>query len=717
MKNKKSVPLKKRIVSSPVREKQKLPVSAITSRQKISLISLSFLLILLIEGVCRLAHYGGYPPVFLSLLKKSKDIMIYGTNPASIDLFFLAKAKGHSKHTGGKIELERLLVPKPKNELRIMYVGESTVQGYPFRRNLGSAAFLSELLKEALPDKQINVINLGISASASFPVMKITQQAINYNPDVVVIYTGHNEYFGAFGVASLQSVGTKEWQMNGMYWFRSLGIVQAMIKFMDYISNYSSQPEPAYVDLFQVMPKINDISIDSKLREDVLRNLHTHIQSMIQSCKIKNIPVVLCTEASNERDMAPLRSPDMNILSTSNAKRWKDNYTAGLQELSLKKPDAVGYLQLASQVFPQHGLTHFYYAKALEIQGDTTRALQEYCKARDLDEMPWRAAETTNQMIRNLAQNENIWLNDVEEKFHQVEPLGIGWRLMADHLHPSLEGQVLLAQTIFSTLSSHHWENLDQSGSRITTDWKILAQKMGYNPMEEFIVTSIMEGVWQRPPFRDNNENTYTQFSSNREAIIKSGTSIDQQVIQQGLEEWHNKPTPPDFSYIAATAYYNAKMYKKAQEYFHAVWLHFPDYTLDKYDFANNMLNCSKLVNNKLTEEEIQLAKENLEDAKSIAEGGNSPELTGKYNRVCGLFLQLLEDHLQAIQYFDKSLPYEKGVDRQETAMAMAESYQALHQLDKAKKILEQELSTTSWNGPEMMLKSLENSTPWNARE
>ena len=71
------------------------------------------------------------------------------------------------------------------------------------RLALGLAAFLQLMLQDAWPDRRVEVINLGTTAIASFPVLGITTEALDYEPDLVVVYTGHNEFFGTYGVASV----------------------------------------------------------------------------------------------------------------------------------------------------------------------------------------------------------------------------------------------------------------------------------------------------------------------------------------------------------------------------------------------------------------------------------------------------------------------------------------------------------------------------------
>jgi hypothetical protein len=92
----------------------------------------------------------------------------------------------------GTSEQYTFVDPKPTNTLLLLLVGELAIQGYPQPRHLCASAFLQLMLQDAWPDRQVEVINLGTTAIASFPVFGITIEVLDYEADLVVVYTGHN---------------------------------------------------------------------------------------------------------------------------------------------------------------------------------------------------------------------------------------------------------------------------------------------------------------------------------------------------------------------------------------------------------------------------------------------------------------------------------------------------------------------------------------------
>jgi hypothetical protein len=89
-----------------------------------------------------------------------------------------------------------------------MILGESSAAGFPFEPNGGFSRFLDQRLSILYPKKKFEIVNLGIAAINSYAIMDILEDVIDQKPDLVLIYTGHNEYYGALGAASVTSIAS-----------------------------------------------------------------------------------------------------------------------------------------------------------------------------------------------------------------------------------------------------------------------------------------------------------------------------------------------------------------------------------------------------------------------------------------------------------------------------------------------------------------------------
>jgi len=62
-------------------------------------------------------------------------------------------------------------------------------------------------LMRSVPGRNFEIINLSLTAVNSYTTLGFAREVVDYDPDAVLIYTGHNEYYGAPGVASNRAVG------------------------------------------------------------------------------------------------------------------------------------------------------------------------------------------------------------------------------------------------------------------------------------------------------------------------------------------------------------------------------------------------------------------------------------------------------------------------------------------------------------------------------
>ncbi|GIV59988.1 MAG: hypothetical protein KatS3mg043_1077 [Rhodothermaceae bacterium] len=101
-----------------------------------------------------------------------------------------------------EVAYEPFLREKPDDVFRVMVLGGSSVAGFPYRFYLGFPAWLRHRLEAEAVGQRIEVVNVGITAASSYTFWDIRKELAAQRPDAVLIYAGHNEYYGAFGAGS-----------------------------------------------------------------------------------------------------------------------------------------------------------------------------------------------------------------------------------------------------------------------------------------------------------------------------------------------------------------------------------------------------------------------------------------------------------------------------------------------------------------------------------
>ncbi len=343
-------------------------------------------------------------------------------------------------HDGNVVPVE-----KAPGAVRIVCIGESSMAGFPYEVHLRPSAMLQADLRARYPGRQIEVVNLGIAAISSYPMTEFVSEAMKIEPDLFLIYAGHNEFYGALGVASTEAVGAGRGPLVRAYLalrhVRTFNLLRAGLMNL----RRGVAPDAAGRTLMSQMAQSQAIPLDSPLYRAGVELWRDNLTRMIHTAKSHGVPVIVGTIVANERDQPPLlsiESPD-HAVPIYEADRIDPTGVAAL--LSGDGPATLSFFRSAVQARPGSALAHFRLGRALDLVGDTAAATA-YHQARALDGLRFRA--TDSQVTRAVCRTENGPLVEVEAAFRRESPGGVvGDSLMLEHVHPTYSGYQLLART------------------------------------------------------------------------------------------------------------------------------------------------------------------------------------------------------------------------------------------------------------------------------
>ena len=165
-------------------------------------ITLAFPLFLfaILEAGLRIAGYGGSTAAFESAPLIGSGYLIPAANVAR--RYFPEEKQPPAPPR------DAFLATKPAHSMRIFVLGESSAAGFPFPHNGTFSRVLRDALTDVLPSDTVEVVNMGMAATNSYAIVDLAGDVIDQHPDAVLIYGGHNEYYGALGAGSTESLGS-----------------------------------------------------------------------------------------------------------------------------------------------------------------------------------------------------------------------------------------------------------------------------------------------------------------------------------------------------------------------------------------------------------------------------------------------------------------------------------------------------------------------------
>ena len=402
--------------------------------------ALPFLLAGLLESGLRVAGYGTKLALFTTT-------SVHGTT------YYLLNHQVKARYFpeiqfSATASREYFRMPKPAGTFRIFVLGGSTAAGFPYGANGSFAAFLRERLSCVFPDRRVEVINLGMTGTNSYTVLDLARELPAYAPDLLLVYDGHNEFYGGLGVSSRGLLGGS--RTATLVYLRLLHS-RAFLLLRDVYGRIGEFLHPGAADAprnvtLESLAQGKGVRYDSPMYAEALRGFEDNLADLRAVCAAHHLPLILSTQVSNLRGQPPFLSETNPALTPESRRLFdEDRLTAERAWNEHRWSDALSAYTAASRIDSLHAATHFAIGRCLDILGDRSGARAQYRAARDYDELRFRASGDFNRAILRQ-EGEGVGVVDMEALFMGREPDSlIGNELILEHLHPNSVGAFLMA--------------------------------------------------------------------------------------------------------------------------------------------------------------------------------------------------------------------------------------------------------------------------------
>lgn len=376
-------------------------------------ISIPFLFFIILELILRSTNYLGNTDLFVDPNIPTAEYRIPNQNFASRYFFYTNVIPSPS--------IDVFLAEKPENSYRIFAMGGSTAAGYPYGFNGTYSRVVDDILQDAMPDKNVEVVNVGISAINSYTLYDQLDEILEHKPDAIMIYAGHNEFYGALGVGSNENLGAFPGFVRfylKLQRFKTFLFLRTVIVDTGkwFASTFSDGEKEQSGTLMERIVNSRSIELDSPKHKLAMIQFQSNLSKIIETFESEEIPVYVSSISSNIKDQEPFV-----------------DITDGEQASALS--------------------TYKEAKRSIEAQ-NIQSAKEKFLLAKDLDGLKFRAPSEINTIIKNTAdKNPLATYVPVKEAFEKNSEHGIiGNNLMLEHLHPNQKGYFLIGKTFSEVL-------------------------------------------------------------------------------------------------------------------------------------------------------------------------------------------------------------------------------------------------------------------------
>ncbi len=388
-----------------------------------------FLLLLLLEVALRLFNYGGNQALFVTGPEKQiSHFWMCNQNVGKRYFYMLGSTPSPPK--------DLFLKEKPDNGYRIFVLGGSTTAGFPYGYNIMFPRILQFQLSELFPEHHIEVINTAMSAVNTYTFVDFIDEILDKEPDAILIYAGHNEYYGAMGVGSQESFSKNPQFIQAYMKLRRFRIFQlvrntvgSLRKGVSTMATGGTEIDPTNTLMARIVREKN-IPYKSEMYERGVQQFETNMRNVIEKARKNNVPIIMSELVSNVKDQPPFVSVQLDSFPTADKA-----YSVGSQLLQ---------------------------------QGDVDDARTALLLAKDLDALRFRASEELNDIIHNLGHTYNVPVVPMVSEFeHYCSDTIIGNELILEHLHPNARGYFIMANAFLKSLQENRFISPDWETTKI----------------------------------------------------------------------------------------------------------------------------------------------------------------------------------------------------------------------------------------------------------
>ena len=368
---------------------------------------------------------------------------------------------------------QRFLADKPGDGYRVFALGGSTTAGRPYDDRVAFPRWLELYLEEADPSHTWEVVNAGAISYASYRAALLMRELVRYEPDLFVIYTGHNEFLEERSYSEIihQPEAVKKLRMwlSGFRFAalarRALGAGDAGPPGGEGEGGEAGTPGEVTTLAPEVTARLDSwdglerYERDDELTRSVVVHFENNLRRMVRLARANGAEVVLVEPVSNVADFSPFKSQPGPGVDAETAARVAGLVEEGRRRLDAGDPAAaVDLLERAVAADDRYAEAWFRLGRALLAAGRPEDAYDALVRAKEEDVAPLRALEPVVAAVARVAADEGVALvplrTELEEESRRLHGhAALGGEYLLDHVHPDVPVHARLAAAVLGWMA------------------------------------------------------------------------------------------------------------------------------------------------------------------------------------------------------------------------------------------------------------------------
>ena len=389
----------------------------------------------------------------------------------------------------------RLPLRKAPGTVRIFVLGSSAAMGDP-EPAFSLARVLELQLHAAFPGQRFEVVNAAVTAINSHLVRGIAADCARLEPDLFIVYEGHNEVIGPFGPAGVFAPFLRsEPAIRTLLWLKGTRLAQLAAR----IGRRDNTPSGwGGMEMFlqQRIP-----AGDPRLNA-VRDHFRANLLAIAASARAAGATTLLCTTVANQRTFAPFLSTD------GDAEQAYRDGQAALQ--AGRDRDAATLLQRALDL------------DALRFRADSSlnQIIRDFDpNVRITNIHPELSSEAPQANVRNTNIG-RLAVVDLAAALAAKSPRGIpGDEFLYEHVHLTLRGTHEIALALLPAIAADlQARGLVSGPTAAPLALDEIGLRLGYNTHEQAMIALELVNRFSKPPFAGQSDHATRLAAARRRA-------------------------------------------------------------------------------------------------------------------------------------------------------------------------------------------------------